>query len=229
MVGKIILWILLGIAVLLAVLLLIPVKLRGSYKAGEAFLTARYGPVRLQVFPPSEKPEKTDKKPAKEKKSKPDKQKKVKKPKAKINIDQILYALEKLPPILGRALKRTGRSIHIRPLQLYILVAGTDPAATAMLYGRMEAALAAGFPALEEALHIKDADVRLYVDFTERQMDFIVDVGISLRPWDLVWMALRAGGSLLKWFIGFRKLASPPEPEKDASAEEKTKPEHEAA
>ena len=178
------------------------------------------------MFPKKkEKPEKKAKKPKKEKKPKPEK---PKKPKARINADQILYAIEKLPPILTRALKRTGRSIHVRPLQLYVLVAGTDPAATAMLFGKMEAAFAAGFPLLEEALHIKDADVRLYVDFVERQMDFIVDAGISFRPWNLVWMALRAGGSLVKWFIGFRKLASPPpEPEKDTS--EKSETEHEAA
>lgn len=212
MAGKIILWVLLGLLALLTAALLIPVKVRGSYEDGNPFLYVRYGPVKLQLFPPKEKPEEGEKKPPKEKKAKP---KKPKKPKAKINMEQILYALEKLPPILGRALKRTGRCIHIRPLKLYVLVAGADPAATAMLYGRMEAALAAGFPILERALRLKDADVRLYVDFTERQMDFIADVGVSLRPWSLVWMALRAGGSLLKWYLGFRKLASPPPPESD--------------
>ena len=41
------------------------------------------------------------------------KTKKEKPPKAKISREQILYALEKLPPILGRALRRTGRSIQI--------------------------------------------------------------------------------------------------------------------
>lgn len=212
MAGKIILWVLLGLLALLAAALLIPVKVRGSYEDGNPFLYVRYGPVKVQLFPPKEKPEEGEKKPPKEKKAKPEK---PKKPKAKINMEQILYALEKLPPILGRALKRTGRCIHIRPLKLYVLVAGADPAAAAMLYGRMEAALAAGFPILERALRLKDADVRLYVDFTERQMDFIADVGVSLRPWSLVWMALRAGGSLLKWYLGFRKLASPPPPESD--------------
>lgn len=212
MVGKIILWVLLGLLALLAAALLIPVKVRGSYEDGNPSLYVRYGPVKIQLFPQKEKPEEGEKKPPKKKKTKPEK---PKNPKAKINMEQILYALEKLPPILGRALKRTGRCIHIRPLKLYVLVAGADPAAAAMLYGRMEAALAAGFPILERALRLKDADVRLYVDFTERQMDFIADVGVSLRPWSLVWMALRAGGSLLKWYLGFRKLASPPPPESD--------------
>ncbi len=210
MVGKIILWVLLGLLALLAAALLIPVKIRGSYKDGAPFLYIRYGPVKLQLFPPKEKAEGEKEKPPKKKKPKVEKPPKPKKPKAKINMDQILYALEKLPPILGRALKRTGRCIHIRPLKLYVLVAGSDPAATAILYGKMEAALSAGFPILEEALRLKDADVRLYVDFTQRRMDFIADVGVSLRPWSLVWMAFRAGGSLLKWYLGFRKLASPP-------------------
>ena len=134
---------------------------------------------------------------------------------------------------MGRALKRTGKSIHIRPLQIYVLVAGSDPAATAALYGKLEAALAAGFPILEKRLHIQDADVRVYLDFTEWQMDLIVDVGVSFRPWSLVWMALRAGGSLLKWFIGFRRLASPPAPGTENTPKEpadgNTKKEHEAA
>ena len=165
MVGKIILWVFLGLLALLAAALLIPVKIRGSYEDGTPFLYVRYGPVKLQLFPPKEKAEYEERKPPKKKKPKAEKPPKPKKPKAKINMDQILYALEKLPPILERVLR------------------------------------------------LKDADVRLYVDFTERQMDFIADVGVSLRPWTLVWMTLRACGSLLKWYLGFRKLASPPPPE----------------
>ncbi len=235
MVGKIILWILLGLLGLLAVLLLIPVKLRASYREGKPFLMVRYGPVKLQIFPPKEKPEeKEPSKKEKPKEKKPKKPQKAKKPKAKINTEQIVYAIETLPPILGRALKRVGRSFHIRPLQLYILAAGNDPAAAAVLYGKLEAALAVGFPVLEKTLHIRDADVRLYVDFTQRQMDFVVDLGVAFRPWSLVWVALRAGGSLLKWYFGFRRLASPPpapeaERTQDALGKENGETEHEAA
>lgn len=219
MIGKIILWVLIGLLALLVILLLIPVKVRFRYEDGAPFLAVRYGPVKLQLFPRPEKKEPEDaEKPPKEKKEKPEKKKK---PKARINREQIFYALEKLPPILGRALRRTGRSIHISPLKLYILAAGYDPADTAQLYGRLEAALAAGFPILEKALRLKDADVRLYVDFQEEPMDAIADVGVSLRPGSLVWIALRAGGSLLKWFLGFRKLASPP-PEDTAETETET-------
>lgn len=61
-------------------------------------------------------------------------------------------------------------------------------------------------------MRIKDQDVRLFLDFQREQMDLIADVGLSLRPWDLVSVGLRAGGSLLKWYLRFRKLASPPPP-----------------
>lgn len=206
----------LGLLALLAILLLIPVKVRGAYRDSEVNLTIRFGPVKLQILPPKEKKEIEEKKPAKKKKPKKEK---PEKPKAKINAEQILYALEKLPPILSRALKRVGGCIHIRPFQVYVLVAGPDPAGTAALFGKLEAALAAGFPVLEESLDIKDADVRLYVDFTAWQMDFIVDAGVWLRPWTLVWVLLRAGGSLVKWYMGFRKLASPP-PKAEAETQE---------
>lgn len=217
--GKIILWVLAGLLALVLVALLIPAKARFQYRDGKAFFTVRYGPVERQLFPAKEKPrqrqaEKKEKKPEKEKKSK------SKKPKGKINREQILFALDTLPPILSRALKRTGRSVRIGPLKLYVLAAGTDPEDTARLYGHLEAALAAGVPLLEQTMRIEDLDVRLYADFQEERMDFIADAGVSLRLYSLVWMALRAGGSLLKWYMRFRKLASPPpESEEDKKHE----------
>lgn len=219
--GKIILWILAGLLALLLIALLIPAKVRFQYEAGQLSLAARYGPVKLQLLPRKEKPEEPDKKKPKKRKKSQKKKSKPKKPRAKINREQIFHALEKLPPILDRALKRTGRSIHIKPLKLYVLAAGADPADTARLYGRLEAALAAGVPILEKTLRVRDLDVRLYADFQEERMDFIADAGVWLLPGSLVWMALRAGGSLLKWYIGFRKLASPP-PEPEEEDKEKT-------
>lgn len=233
MAGKIILWILLALVALFAVLLLIPVKIRASYEDGAPSLRVRYGPVKLQLFPiEKQKEEKKPPKP-KEKKEKPEKKKK---PKAKINMDQILYALEKLPPILGRAMRRMGRSILVEPLKIHILVAGNDPADMALLYGRLEAAFSAGLPFLHKIMRIKEQDIRLFLDFTEIKMDFIADVGVVLRPGSLAWIGLRAGGSLLRWFLGFRKLASPTVEEdtrqkrsEAQDADDKEKSEHAAA
>ncbi len=235
MAGKIILGILGVLLLLLAVILLTPAGVRFRYDRGDLSLLVRFGPLKLQIFPrkekkpPRRKPEETKEEPEKKQagkesaddpekkqtekrapeKPKP-KKKAAKKPRAKINREQILYSLETLPPILGRALKRTGRRLRLTPLKVHLLVAGPDPADTALLYGRLEAALGAALPALHRLVRIKDQDVRLFLDFQREQMDLIADVGLSLRPWDLLSVGLRAGGSLLKWYLRFRKLASPP-------------------
>ena len=98
MVGKIILWILLGLLGLLAVLLLIPVKLRASYREGKPFLMVRYGPVKLQIFPPKEKPE--EKEPSKKEKPK---EKKPKKP-------------QKAPTYSGPGAEAGGKKLPYPPL-----------------------------------------------------------------------------------------------------------------
>lgn len=190
-------------------LLLVRVRVRAAYGDGAPSLSVQYGPVKLRLFPRKEGGPDA---PARERppgRKKPKKEK-PQKSRAKITPDQILYSLETLPPILARAARRTGRSIRVGPLKLYVLAAGSDPADTALLYGRLTAAVAAGLPPLERAFRLKDPDVRVYLDFTGRKMDAITDVGLSLRPVSLVWMALRAGGSLLRWYFAFRKLAPPP-------------------
>lgn len=221
MVGKIILWILLGLLALLAVILLIPAKVRFTYDRGDLELLLCFGPVKLKLFPRPEKPEeapdenrkKKPKKPKKEKEQN-EQQEKGEKDKPKITREQILYALETLPPILLRALKRTGRRIRIQPFKVYLLVAGPDPADTALLYGKLEGALGALLPALDQTVKTREEDIRLFLDFTEPGMDCIADVGAALRPWDLVSVGVRAAGSLLKWYLGFRKLG-PPKTKKD--------------
>lgn len=226
MIGKIVLGVLLTLLALLLVLLQIPVSIRFSYQDGAPEAALRYGPMRLSLFPGKKEP--VGDRP--EEKKKPEKKPKPKKKGRRINREQILYALETLPPILGRALRRTGRSIRIRPLKIYVLVAGYDPADTALLYGRLEAALHGGLPLLRQAVRISEEDVRLYLDFTKRQMDVIADVGVSLRPGSLAWVGLRAAASLVKWFLGFRKLASPPDKEEKSQEKEMTeKTEHTAA
>ena len=220
------------IAALLAVIVLIPVQIRAAYDQGDISAFVRYGPLKIALYPRPEKEDAGEEKPKKEKKStKSEKRKETpsaasaekaetgeaapaeepeKKKRLKINKDQILYSLEELPPILGRALKRTGKRICIVPLKIHLLVAGTDPADTALLYDKLEAALAAGLPTLHQLVRIREQDIQLFLDFQEEQMDCIADVGLTIRPWDVLVIALCAGASALKWFIEFRKLADKP-------------------
>ncbi|MDE7244854.1 MAG: DUF2953 domain-containing protein [Oscillospiraceae bacterium] len=199
--------ILCSILLILAVILLTPVRARVSYQQGELEARLRYGPLNILLFPlkKPEKPEKKKKKPKKKKKK--DGKKKTK---AKINREQIFYTIEKLPPILGRALKRVGHRIVVTPLHVDVLIAGTDPVDTAVLYGRLATALSAGLPVLQRALRIREQEINLYPDFAGDQMQFAVDAGISIRPWDALVTGVCAGAGLVRWFLGFRKLATPP-------------------
>lgn len=204
-------WIvLLAVLGLLLTVLLTPAGVRFTYDQGEMSLDVTFGPIRRKVFPVEKKPEEPEKeKKPKKKKKEPPKEEQEPPPKAKINREQILYTLEKLPPILGRALGGTRRRVRIAPLKVHLLVAGYDPADTAQLYGKLGAALSAGLPVLRNAVHIRDEDIRLFLDFSQERMDCIAEVGVKLRPWDLLAVGGRAGAGLLKWWLGFRKLASP--------------------
>ena len=110
---------------------------------------------------------------------------------------------------MGRALRRTGRRVRLEPLKIHLLIATPDPADTAELFGRLEAALSAGLPVLHRLMRVKGQDIRLFPDFVGERMDCIADVGLRIRPWDLLAIALPAGGSLVKWLLRFKKLAPP--------------------
>lgn len=189
------------VLLVLLALLLIPARVRFSYDRGEIGLWIQYGPWKLTLYPreQAEKPREEKREPKKSRK-------KASPPKAPVSREQIFYAIEKLPPILGRALRRTRRRIRLRPLKIHLLIAGLDPADTALLYGKLEAALGAGLPALHRMVRVSEQDIQLFPDFTAERMDCIADVGLGIRPWDALGIGLRAGGSLMKFYLGWRKL-----------------------
>ena len=205
MIGRIILTVL---VLLLGIVLFTPAGVRLSYESGALRVAVRFGSVRVDVYPPKKK------QPEKEPKAKKEKVKAAEpaaeKTKTPVNREQIFYSLEVLPPILGKALRRVGKSLRFDPLKIYLLVAGRDPADTAVLYGRLEAVLAAGLPVFHRLSHIKNQDIRLFLDFSREEMDCIADVGVSLRLWDVLVMLVCAGFGALRWYKGFRKLADKP-------------------
>lgn len=217
------LWTVLGLLGLLLLLILalslVPAHIYLDYEAGALSLRAKYGPVRLSLYPrdESEKPRKPKKEKKKQKET-PEEGEKPPQKKRSLNLEQILCCLEDLPPILGRALRRVGQRLRVRPFFLHVLVAGEYPAATAILYGRLSAALWALRPAAANVVHVRDADVRLFLDFRRSAPDCVAHVGLSLRLWDLLVIALCAGASGLKWLLRFRRLASPPPPAKKEKA-----------
>ncbi len=204
MVGRILLIVLCILLALLLAALLIPAYVRISYDSSGLLVVLNYAKLTIPLYPGKEDATKDASQSESDTKSADEPEKR----KGKINREQILYSLETLPAVLTKVLKRTGRRIRIEPLKLYILVATSDPADTAILYGKLEGVLAAALPVLHRQMKIREQDIRLFPDFCEEQMDYIMDVGIGIRPIDLLWIAICGLSGVIKWFVGFKKRAT---------------------
>lgn len=203
---KILLILLILLLAALFVLLLIPVSLRVSYEDGELRVRLRYASWSIGLFPSEKKklePESGNKagETPKEKKQKEPRQK------SKPNFEQLSYSLDVLPGVLIRALRRTARRIRVAPLKLHLLIALSDPADTAVLYGKLHGVLNATLPLLHRAVRIDDQDIQLFPDFTQDRMDCIADIGVKIRPFDILVIAILAAGGVIKWYMGYKKRA----------------------
>ena len=210
MAGTIILILVGLLAFVLLIALFLPGYIRISYENGETHLSVRYfcwsvEPLRYLEKNKVEK-KKTKKQAKKKEHTKESKEHKFKTP----NREQILYSLDVLPEVLIRAARRALKKLRISPLKVHVLVAGTDPADTAVLYGYLHAALGAVLPPLHQAVKIKDQDIQLFPDFTQDRMDFILDVGIGMRIIDLIIVVLSAVSGVLKWYKGYKQRADKP-------------------
>ena len=101
------------------------------------------------------------KKPKKEKPPKKRKEEKPKKEMPKITGRAILRGLPELWGIAKKGLRMTFRRIRISPMEISAVIGGEDPADTALLYGRLSAAMYAAAPVLQELVRVPDPPIRL--------------------------------------------------------------------
>ena len=165
----------------------------------ETGVTLRLGPVRVQVLPRKEKA----KKPKKEKPPKKGKEEKPKKEMPKITGRAILRGLPELWGIAKKGLRMTFRRIHISPMEISAVISGEDPADTAILYGKLNAAMWTVMPRLEEWIHIPDPHIHMEMDFTAAETKVSGTVGASYRIGDLLAIGFAAAGPVLKFGIPF--------------------------
>ena len=208
------------ILLLLGLVLFTPIRARVSRDEEGLRVWLKIGPAKIPLYPEKLQEEALEAPPQEKKEKKPKPGKTAKKRK-KLTMEQILYLLEGAPPILGRALRRTGRRIRICPLMVHVLVSAADPADTGLLYGKLQAALTTLLPMLHRRIHIAEQDIRLYPDFEGQGMDYRLDVGIAIRLWDILVIGLCAGASGVKLLVGMKKLA-PKDPAGDHEKPQKT-------
>ena len=164
----------------------------------ETRVTARFGPVRVQLLPPKEK-----KPPKKEKPKKKETKKPAKEP-WKPDFSTIWGGLPELWRILKKGLRMTFRRIRISPMDFSAVIGGEDPADTAILYGKLNAAMWSVLPPLQELVDMPDAHVHMEPDLQGGESNVSGDVGLSFLIWDMTVIGFACGIPLIKWFIKLR-------------------------
>ena len=194
------LYILSGLASVIAIILLTPVKLRVRYE--DSFVCDFYiGFVKFRIFPP--KPEK--KKKAKNKKSdekkKPEKKKEEKKPgllEGK-GLPAIISLLKQVAELAKGVLKDLFRHIIIKDLSLSIKIAGDDAADTAIKYGKYCSVIYPLVSSIVYAAKCRRYGVDLAPDFDEKaetKIEFHLFVKIRI-VW-LIALCINNGAKALK-------------------------------
>ena len=248
------LWIL-GIVVSLLFLLCVTrvgawVKVSGS----ELTLDVKFGVFRIHILPKKEKkpdPKKEAKKAAAdaeaaakkaEKKAKKDAEKaklkearkgepfSCKTARLKELLADIREAVDAIWPPLKRGLKRIGKGIRIRPLQVALTIGGQeDPAQAAQLYGYLHAAVWSVMPALEQLLTIPDPYIHVGMDFDSPDTKVEGEAGISIRIGTLIAAGFTVLIPALRWYMKWnkKKKQAQKQPVKKAAAlDDQGKDEH---
>lgn len=176
------LYILLGIALFVALVMFIPITLRASYK--EKFWCAVYiGFVKLQLVPA--KPKKEKKKKVKKQTPKTEQPKKAteKKPSLikKYGIEWLLNLIKKVAELAVSALQDFFSHILIKKLSLSISVAGDDAADTAIKYGKYCAVVYPAVGTIVRVVKCKGYGVDINPNFSEKaeteiNFDFVARV-----------------------------------------------------
>ncbi len=174
---KILGWVLLAAAALLAFVLLVPVEAVLRYERGVFSVSAGMLGIRVRLWPRPEKslsPRAQARREAKErakaakaakKKQGGEKPKKQPKEKAKLTFDAVCGLADTAGPFLRAVLG----GLRITGIRLYWPVHADDAAATALLYGKTQAWLHAGLALLDRVFWLDFKECRLDPDFTGKQ------------------------------------------------------------
>lgn len=200
------LWILLVIALLLVLLCRTRVGVWAAFDGEVLRLDVKIGLLRLHILPAKPKKPKAGKSKKEKKPKKTKKKPKKEKPKRTIAFEDIKDALRTLLPALGRALRRIGRGIRFKPLRLSLVLGGReDPAASARLYGELQAAVWGGMPQLERLVDVRDPYIHTDVDFTAPGTAVEGEAGVTFRIGTLIAVGVGLAVPALGWFLRWRK------------------------
>lgn len=176
-------WILLGLILLLFALLCCPVRIRLDY-TDRLSVIIRFLFLKFRITPPEKekKPKKKKAKKSAESGEKKEKKNFFKTLREEEGFSGALHFLYELAKIIKSAVTRTASHLIIRLLDVRLIVASSDAAQTAMLYGETCSAV---FPLLScicscAKVRRYNADIR--PDFLASKPSAEIAVEVSIRP-----------------------------------------------
>ena len=173
------------------------------------------GPLRIRLFPRTEKRPKGKTEKTKKRGEKASKEGEDKPEKAKINLppmgDLIHIALE--------ALGSLKRKIRLDDLTLHLIWASEDPADTAVGFGKAQATMGMIWPLIANNFNVKKHDLGVSVDFERTKPDIVARGALTMTVGQLVSFGVRFGIKLLVLFIRSRK--SPQKQQEETNHERK--------
>lgn len=182
----------LGVVVLFACL---PLGVSATYRAEGAAIRMIAGPVRFLVYPSKRKKTDTGHK-KKEKQQKPSANQQAPAEKGGSYTDFLPLAKTVLE-FLGACRPK----LRVKRLDFKVILAGNDPAALAVNYGRAWAGVGNLMPHLENNFVIKKRDVEVECDFTAKSTVIYARLDLTITLGRLLHLSLRHGIRALRQFI----------------------------
>ena len=209
--GTVLLWILgilLGIVLLALVIVLVLLNIRACIEAvgvtGEVSVEARYGPVRIPLYPrPRHLKKKKEETEAEKKKSEENEKKTSGKlglslPKDGLDVGEIAGTVRDFLSDL------TDR-LRISRLRARVVIGTDDAAQTGILLGQTAALCGIIVPFLENTFDMQDYYVSADADFNADHTEWAFTVNCSIRPISLVRVLLRHGKPMYKLYKKYFK------------------------
>lgn len=171
-------------------------------------VTAWIGPKKLTILPRQDKPKKKKEKKKQPAGNKTGGQKKEKK-QFPFTFDDVRSALPVVWEALQKALGKIQRRMVVQPLDVSVIIGGSDPVKVAQMYGWASTAVWTIMPQLEQLIHIPQPHIHLGVDYDNSRMTAEGRVGVKFRVGDLIVIALTLALPVLKWYLNRRKKTAP--------------------
>lgn len=204
--------VLLGLALLLAFLLFVPLRVQVLFRQGEVTARLRVLFLNVPLFPtPSGKEKAGRPKPAQ---GRPETEKKEKSKRNTLEfILDILRLVNDLLPHAGRGLGHILRRVTLSRCRVSVTVAQEDAADTALRYGQVNAAFYSVYALLCSTIRVREFRLSVTPDYLGGEEKADADLELRVRP-----SAVLCGGLIFVFRAGATLLKNMPARGKSASA-----------